>query len=68
MESGTSPRQRSVLLSTKLKEIGDLKSTLALNIDMQSLEFLFCFSLVFPHYAPFQNDNDYPLELYAENM
>ena len=37
--SGTSPRERSVLQSTKLKGIGDLKSALTSDVEMQSLEF-----------------------------
>ena len=37
--SGTSPRERNVLLLTKLKVDGDLKSALTLYIKIQSLEF-----------------------------
>ena len=69
--SGTSPSQRSVLQSTKLKGIGDLKSPLTSDIEMLSLEFagFQCgFGLVFPHGAPFPicwNGNVYPLLLYV---
>ncbi|CAO2634474.1 hypothetical protein LEMLEM_LOCUS22679 [Lemmus lemmus] len=38
-ESGTSTRERSVLLSTKLNRIGGLKSILTSDMEMQSLEF-----------------------------
>ena len=34
--SGTSPRERSVLLSTEVKRVGDLKIS---DMEMQSLEF-----------------------------
>ena len=37
--SGTSPRERSVLQSTKLKGVGDLRSILTSDMEMQSLEF-----------------------------
>ena len=38
--SGTSPRERSVLQSTKeVKGVGDLKSALTSDMEMQSLEF-----------------------------
>jgi hypothetical protein len=37
--SGTSPRERSVLQSTKLKGVGDLRSALTSVMEMQSLEF-----------------------------
>jgi hypothetical protein len=37
--SGTSLRRRSMLLSTKLKGVGNLKSTLTSYVEMQSLEF-----------------------------
>ena len=55
--SGTNPRERSVLQSTKLKGVGDLKSVSTSDIKMQSLDFflagfLSCFGLVFPHYTP----------------
>ena len=46
--SGTSPRKRSVLQSTKLKGIGHLKSALTSHIRMQTLELsqlLFCLDL-----------------------
>ena len=36
---GTSPRERSVLWSTKLNRVGDLKSILISDMGMQSLEF-----------------------------
>ena len=36
---GPSPRERSMLWSTKLKGVGDLKSDLASDMEMQSLEF-----------------------------
>jgi hypothetical protein len=57
-----------VVQSTKLKETGDQKSTLTVNMDMQSLEIVFCFCLVFLHYAPSQNDNAYSLSLYAGSV
>lgn len=38
-ENGTSPRERSVLQSTELKGVGDLKSVLTSDMEMQSLEF-----------------------------
>ena len=34
-----SPRERSVLQSTKLKGVGDLKSILTSGMEMQGLEF-----------------------------
>ena len=34
-----SPRERTVLQSAKIKRIGDLKSTLTSDMEMQSLEF-----------------------------
>jgi hypothetical protein len=37
--SGTSPRERSMLQSTELKGIGDLKSVLTLDREMQRLGF-----------------------------
>ena len=45
--SGTIPRERSTLQSTKLKGAGKLKSTLKKDMEMQSLEFVqLVFSLV----------------------
>jgi hypothetical protein len=47
--SGTSQRKRSVLQSTKLKGVGDLKSIWTSDMEMQSLEFaqlIFCHPLV----------------------
>lgn len=38
--SGNSPRERSVLQSTKQKAVGDRRSTLTLHMEMQSLEFI----------------------------
>ena len=37
--SQTSPRERSVLQSTKLKGVGDLKTALTSDMEMQSMEF-----------------------------
>ena len=51
--SETSPRERSVLQSTKLKGAGDLKSTLTSDMEMQSLEFaqmLFSLALFGPDF------------------
>ena len=39
IESGTSPRERSVLQSTKMKGVRDLKSVLTSNMEMQRSEF-----------------------------
>ena len=38
-DTGTSPRERSVLQSTKLKGVGDLKSILTPDLEMQSVKF-----------------------------
>lgn len=38
-ESRTSPRERSRLQATRLKEVGDLKSTLTWDTEMKSLKF-----------------------------
>ena len=59
---GTRPRDRSVVLSTNLKGVGELKRALTSDMDMQALasSTLLVFSPVFPHYLsfpPFQNDN-----------
>lgn len=35
----TNPRDRSMLQSTKLEVVGDLKSTLISNMEMQNFEF-----------------------------
>lgn len=46
---GTSPRERSVLQSTKLKGVGDLKRVLTSDMELQSLELaqlVFCLALV----------------------
>jgi hypothetical protein len=37
--SGNSPGERSVVQSIKLKEVGNLKSTLTSDMEVQSLEF-----------------------------
>ena len=37
--SGTSQRERSLLQSTKMKVVGNLKRTMVLDMEMQSLEF-----------------------------
>ena len=73
--SGTSPRERSVLQSTKLKGVGDLKRVLTSDMEMQSLVspdgFQSCFGPVFPHYAPFPmfwNGDVYPVPLYVGSM
>ena len=52
--SGTGPREITVLQSTKLKRVGDLKTALTSGMEMQSLEFtqLF-FGLAFVQYFPF---------------
>ena len=44
--SGTSPRERSLLQSTKLKGAGELKNTLISNMEMQSWEFASWFSVL----------------------
>ena len=55
---GTNLRERNVLQTTKLKIVGDLKSTLTTDVEMQNLEFALlvfrsCFDPASPHYAPF---------------
>ena len=51
---GTSPGERSLLQSTKLKGVRDLKNALTSDVEMQSLSlpswFLVLFVLVFRHY------------------
>lgn len=45
---GTSPREASMLLSTKMNEIGDLENSFASDMEMQSLkisQFISCFVL-----------------------
>ena len=37
--SGTSPRERNMMQSTKLKGVGDLKNILSSDMEMQNLEF-----------------------------
>ena len=51
-ENGTSPGERSVQQSTKLKGVGDLKSALTSDMEMQSLEYaqLACFGPIFPYH------------------
>jgi hypothetical protein len=50
-DSGTGPRERSVLQSTKLKGIRELKSALTSDMEMQSLEFTqMVFSLALVQY------------------
>jgi hypothetical protein len=44
--SATSPRERSLLQSTKLKGAGELKNTLISNMEMQSWEFASWFSVL----------------------
>ena len=39
MVIGTRPGERVVFQSTKMKEVGDLKSALTSDMEMQSLEF-----------------------------
>ena len=55
--SGASPGERSVLASTKLKGVGDLKNILTSDVEMQSLEFpagfWSCVGAIFPRYASF---------------
>ena len=41
MGSGTSPRERNVLQYTKLNGVGDLKSVLTSDMEVQSLEFAY---------------------------
>lgn len=69
---GTRSRERYVLQSMKLKEVGDLNSVLISYIKMEILEFtLLGFCLAIPHYAsflPFQNGNGYSVTLYARSM
>ena len=54
--SGTNSRDGSVLQLTKLNGVGDLKSVLTADMEMQfgvsPVGFQSCFSPVFPHYAP----------------
>jgi hypothetical protein len=57
--TGTSPRERRVLQSTKMKGVGHLKSTLTSDVEMQVFGFVqLAFSLalvciIFPRHAPF---------------
>jgi hypothetical protein len=56
--NGPSPGERSLLQSTKMKGVGDLKSTLTSDMEMQSLEFAqldsgVLFGPEFPHYDIF---------------
>ena len=68
--------QRSMLHSTKMKGVGDLKRVLTSDVEMQSLEFAqlgfgFCVGPEFPHWAPPScccNGNVYPVPLCVENM
>ena len=65
--SGKSSIERSVLQSTKMEEVGDLKSIFTLDMEMQSLEFAqLVFGLALVQYFPnmmFWNDNVYPVLL-----
>lgn len=62
---GNSPRLRNVLHSTKLKEVGAMKSTLMSDMEMQSFEFIqLVFSLwssisLSAPFTPFWNGNIY---------
>ena len=47
--SRTSPRERNVFQSTKLKGVGDLKSISTSDVEIQSLEFSKCCCDVFVH-------------------
>jgi hypothetical protein len=52
-ESGTSPRERSVLQPAKIKGVRDLKSVLTSNMEMQRSEFAeLVFSPVFGSVFP----------------
>ena len=70
--SGASPRETSVLQSTKLKGVGDLKSVLTSDMEMQSLVSPDGFwSCCGPHYAPFPmfwNGDVYPVPLYVGSV
>ena len=49
----TNPRERSVLQSTKLEGVGDLKSALTSDMEMLGVEFsLLVFSLALAQYFP----------------
>jgi hypothetical protein len=52
------PRERSFLQSTKMKGVGDLKSALASDVEMQSLEIVQYFLTMM-----FWNDGVYPVML-----
>ena len=63
----TKPRERSLLQSTKMKGVGDLKSTLISEVEMQCLEFaqLVCGLASVQYFLTmtFWNGNVYPVIL-----
>ena len=74
--SGTSPRERNVLQSTKLKGVGDLKSILTSDMEIQSLELaqlvfglalVQCFLTMSPFFM-FWNGHIYSVPLYVGSM
>lgn len=75
LKGSVSQTERSVLQSTKLKWVGDWKSILTSEMELQSLEFAqlvlsvalvqYCYNV---HFPAFWNDNGYPLPLFAENI
>ena len=73
---GTNPRERSVLQSTKLTGVGDLKSVLTSDTEMQGLEFAqMVFSLALVQYfltmltsPTFWNNDVYYVLLNVESM
>ena len=74
--SGSGPRDRCVLQSTKLKGVEDLKSTLTSDKDMQNFQFAqLVFGLVLVQYflimflsLCFWNDSVYLVPLYVGSM
>jgi hypothetical protein len=65
--NGNSPGEKSLLQSTAMKGVGDLKSVLTSDMEMQDLEFVqLAFGLAFVQYFPtvtFWNGNVYPVML-----
>lgn len=73
--SDCSPGERSVLQSTKLKGIGDLKSVLTSDIDTElgayPAQFQSCCGSIFHHYAllpSFWNGDVYSAPMYVRRM
>ena len=73
--SGTSPRERSVLYPTKMSRVGDLKSALTSDMEMQfgvfpSIWFgVLLWSSISSLFSPiFWNGNEYPVALYVGSM